>query len=661
MAFQNEEDYLDNLLKSITENKDSASSEELLSTDSKMQIPDTFETSGQEDKEDDSVYQQMLFDEVNPMAAMFENNMAQAWQDVTVGDVLGESDVPLEDSCEDVPNENNESGQDDASGQENTHVQKNIPEQGGTLKQEAIPEPTEEEMVDDYIRKVLNTPDEEPTEYIDLTNTDFSHENDLIGKLDGIINTVESGIQEEAAFAENENEDLKEQPQEEEKIDFSGIEVDDELKELLGVEKPEGLENIQSDEEALSEEELKKLDEMVSDEEDTKMPMSEDNLNLENDDDDMGGLTDLLEQAADVGISLNEDDITDAGMEEDMQEDMKEDAALAHDDTELAENNDNADMGALASKGEKDKKKPKEGFLARIFGKFKKKNQGASNEEINENQQVLDELFDENGELLGDKKKVKKKGLFSKSKKSTPQTAEAPTDKTMGSGEGLELEDIPELTEKEKDKKKKEKKKKEPKEKKVKEKKPKTPKKPKEKKEKVPVNPSELIQLKPIVIIIMLIIIAGVTGYTYFFITSFSYNQALDEATYYLVDKKYTFAYEAIAGIETKNEEDVALKEQICTIMYVQKQYNSYERYAKMNMPFEAIDSLIKGLKEYDTYYDKAVEIGVSADLDNVKSQIVNTLQQQYGITETMARSYGAITDYEQYVYILESYGGISK
>ena len=36
MGFQNEEDYLDNLLKSITENKDSVSSEELLSTDSKM-------------------------------------------------------------------------------------------------------------------------------------------------------------------------------------------------------------------------------------------------------------------------------------------------------------------------------------------------------------------------------------------------------------------------------------------------------------------------------------------------------------------------------------------------------------------------------------------------------------------------------------------------
>ena len=92
--------------------------------------------------------------------------------------------------------------------------------------------------------------------------------------------------------------------------------------------------------------------------------------------------------------------------------------------------------------------------------------------------------------------------------------------------------------------------------------------------------------------------------------------------------------------------------------MYVQKHYNSYERYVKMGMEFEALDSLIKGIKEYDTYYAYGVELGISADLDNVRMQIVNALQK-YGITESMARSYGAITDYVQYVYILESYGGL--
>lgn len=640
MGFQNEEDYLDNLLKSITENKDSVSSEELLSTDSKMKIPDTFETSMQEEKEDDSVYQNMKFDEndINPMAAMFENNMAQAWEDVTVGDVLGES----AGTAFEKPSE-----------------QDNAFEADNALEQEKNETSSEDDMVDDYIRKVLSTPDEEvpetvsdeegeeePTEYIDITNSDSSFDNDLIGKLDGIINTVESTIQEETALAQEESGKSQEQIPDESTVDFSNIEVDDELKELLGVENQEELGNMESqlEGETLSEEDLKKLDEMVSSAEEVNEPVIEEEYS-DGGEDDLGSLAELFEQAADVGIHVNE---VDAGK---------------------STEGENADLDEIPSLDPKesgnvrggDKKKSKEGFLTRLLGMFRKKKNEAPDEGASENQQVLDELFDENGELIGDKKKVKKKQLFSKNKKKTDTGAvEAPVEEIQElTDSAMDLEDIPEIPVKEK--KKKEKKKKEPKDKKSKEKKPKKPKQPKEKKEKVPVSPSELITIKPVAIIIMLLVIAGVTGYTYFFILSFSYNQALDEATYYLVDKKYTFAYEAIAGVEAKNEEDMALKEQICTIMYVQKQYNSYERYIKMNMPFEAIDSLIKGIKEYDTYYDKAVEIGVSADLDSVKALIVNTLQQEYGISESMARSYGAITDYEQYKYILESYGGITE
>ena len=77
-------------------------------------------------------------------------------------------------------------------------------------------------------------------------------------------------------------------------------------------------------------------------------------------------------------------------------------------------------------------------------------------------------------------------------------------------------------------------------------------------------------------------------------------------------------------------------------------------------MMFNAIDSLIQGIAEYDEQYEKAVEIGVSTDLDIVRQQIVNALMQ-YGITENMARSYAQISDYQQYVYIIESYGGISR
>ena len=44
-----------------------------------------------------------------------------------------------------------------------------------------------------------------------------------------------------------------------------------------------------------------------------------------------------------------------------------------------------------------------------------------------------------------------------------------------------------------------------------------------------------------------------------------------------------------------------------------------------------------------------------------MRSRIVAALISDYGITEEMARGYAVIEDYNQYVYILESYGGMAN
>ncbi len=654
MAFQNEEDYLDNLLKSITEKKESVSADALFTTDSNLQVPETFETPVENEKntEEEDIYQKMRFDDINPMAAMFSSDKAENWNEMTVNDVLeqeernGQEEPPEPESQTQA--EHQEESEDELIDQyiQKVLTEEESKEEAGQIEQsEQIEEPVEIEQPEQIEPPVeIEQPEqtEPPTQYIDITENESEGENHLINMLDDIFTDVENEIQQSQQAAENFVDAQQEvQEKNDEEVDFSNIPVDDELRELLGTD------GIEEQEEGtlsgLSEEELKKLENLQNESDSVENGMEEAISYSEEGEDKSAGITELLNQIADAGIDVNSNSL-DAGNESEKEQSSDNKQSLAQIPEKKAK--------------EKDAGAKKSGLLGLLLGIFKKKEKQEQKENVNENQQVLDELFDENGELLGKEKKVKKKGLFSKSKKNNE--VETPI---AGGGEPIpemgdipELEDIPELGKKEK--KKKEKKKKEPKEKKVKEKKPKKPKQPKIKKEKAPVNPSELISIKPVVIIIMLVIIVGITGYVYFFIHSFSYEQALDQATYYLVDKKYQLAYEAIAGIEPKNEEDTALKEQITTIMYVQKQYNSYERYLKMKLSFEALDSLIKGIKEYDVYYGKAEELGVSGDLDNVKELILTALRQ-YGISEAMARSYGAITDYEQYVYILESYGGI--
>lgn len=642
MAFQNEEDYLDNLLKSITEKKESVSADALFTTDSNLQVPETFETPVADEKntEEEDIYQKMRFDDINPMAEMFSSDKAENWNEITVNDVLeqekknGQEEPPEPESQ--TKSEHQEESEDELIDQ---YIQKVLTGEKGKEEAGQIEQP---EQIEQPVEIEQTEQTEEPTQYIDITENESEEENHLINMLDDIFTDVENEIQQSQQSAENfVDVQREEQEKSAEEVDFSNIPVDDELRELLGTDGIE--EQAEGTLSSLSEEELKKLENLQNESDSVENGVEEASPYSEESEDESAGITELLNQIADAGIDVNSNSL-DAEKESEKEQSSNNEQSLAQVPEKKAK--------------EKDAGAKKNGLLGLLLGIFKKKEKQEQKENVNENQQVLDELFDENGELLGKEKKIKKKGLFSKSKKNNE--VETPV---AGDGEPIpkmedisELEDIPELEKIEK--KKKEKKKKEPKEKKVKEKKPKKPKQPKIKKEKVPVSPSELIAIKPVAIIIMLVIIVGITGYVYFFIHSFSYEQALDQATYYLVDKKYQLAYEAIAGIEPKNEEDTALKEQITTIMYVQKQYNSYERYLKMKLSFEAIDSLIKGIKEYDAYYGQAEELGVSSDLDNVKELILAALRE-YGISEAMARSYGAITDYEQYVYILESYGGI--
>ncbi len=727
MAFENEEDYLDNLLKSITSEDNGDSGEHLLETDSEMQMPETFGDSQEEDVDED-IFERLLLqqeeelhtdkemeqsaeDDMNFMEALFGNQDDTAEEedilDVPVEDetkaelkslddllpkeavsedVMPEDEVSLqmentefseaddigipmtEDSevpvIEDTEFPETNAGQfleteNDAflepgemENQESENAQfpmldnDELPEFEDEmvsavddeilpdLEDIILPEVEDEVFAEDFMEEIPDEISEDIvadgedfedfTQYPDNEEVDLNIGNELIGQIDGLFSDVEEELEEEqnvepfGLMAEEDKPlgvNMEDTAQE---ADYSNLEVDDELKALLGVESPEQLADIPSEGEGLSENELVKLAQM--------------------------------ESAASFEM--------DPGIEEDAMG-----TAFVQEDNFGGES-----QGALEAEQPKEpgqnSNKNTTGLIAKLLAIFKKNNGDKSQDaEGNENQKVLDELFDENGELLDDDKKIKKKGLFFKSGKKKSGALDTSDEDDDDDSDDIESpEEIARKEEKARKKKeKKEKKEKEKQEKKEKkEQKPKKEKKPKVKKEKPPVNPADLIHVKPVAIIIMAVIVAGIVGYVYFFVSSFNYNNAMDRAAYYMADKRYTNAYRAVSGIEMKSEEDIALKEQIVTIMYVQHYYDAYERYLKVDLQFEALDSLIRGIKTYDDCYQFAIEQGITADYEIVRAKLVAALEQ-YGITEAMARTYGAMTNYTQYKYILEGYGGVSN
>jgi len=116
----------------------------------------------------------------------------------------------------------------------------------------------------------------------------------------------------------------------------------------------------------------------------------------------------------------------------------------------------------------------------------------------------------------------------------------------------------------------------------------------------------------------------------------FSYSMSIRNAQYEFDRDEYTLAYNEIYGLDIK-EEDIVLYDRIMTVMYVQKQLNSYYNYYEMKDYPKALDSLLKGLQRYEKYIELAVELDIESDLDSVRNDILDELDVSFSMSEQEA------------------------
>ena len=112
-----------------------------------------------------------------------------------------------------------------------------------------------------------------------------------------------------------------------------------------------------------------------------------------------------------------------------------------------------------------------------------------------------------------------------------------------------------------------------------------------------------------------------------------SYSIAIRHAEKEFERKRYNDAYEEVYGIEIEPEEQL-LYDKIMTVMYVQKQLNSYNNFMVMEEDAKALDSLIKGLQRYEKYMYLADELGITADFDYVRGQLLEAINRNFGLQE---------------------------
>lgn len=128
----------------------------------------------------------------------------------------------------------------------------------------------------------------------------------------------------------------------------------------------------------------------------------------------------------------------------------------------------------------------------------------------------------------------------------------------------------------------------------------------------------------------------------------FSYNSSISNAKSYFESGRYEESYNELAGEDLK-EEDKVLYNKVVTIMYVYKQLDAYDAYYKAEQYPQALDSLLKGIREYEKYMPDAIEFDITDNFDSIKNQIIGELSAEYGITEDMAREINNISDSSEY------------
>lgn len=116
----------------------------------------------------------------------------------------------------------------------------------------------------------------------------------------------------------------------------------------------------------------------------------------------------------------------------------------------------------------------------------------------------------------------------------------------------------------------------------------------------------------------------------------FSYSLSIRNAQYEFDRDEYTLAYNEIFGLDVKDE-DIVLYDRIMTVMYVQKQLNSYYNYYEMEEYPKALDSLLKGLQRYDKYISLAIDLEIESDLDLVRKSILDELAASFYMSEREA------------------------
>ena len=117
----------------------------------------------------------------------------------------------------------------------------------------------------------------------------------------------------------------------------------------------------------------------------------------------------------------------------------------------------------------------------------------------------------------------------------------------------------------------------------------------------------------------------------------------------------YEETYSLLKG-HSLSEKEQLMYDRTVTLLQEERKLDSYNNYMLLDMKPEALNALVQGVKKYDELSEKASELDVTNELDDIYYQIVNELNNSFGVSIDKARQWISIEDVEEYSYIINTY-----
>ncbi len=168
-------------------------------------------------------------------------------------------------------------------------------------------------------------------------------------------------------------------------------------------------------------------------------------------------------------------------------------------------------------------------------------------------------------------------------------------------------------------------------------------------------EPVERVKIRPVFLIFMATVISAFVMLIMFSSNSLAYGNNINNAEKYLEKQKYELAYNELAGLKIKKENEI-LYEKVRVLMLIEKQYSSYINFMNLDMPKQALDSLAKAVAQYDKNIDKAETLGIAENMNPILDNVNYALQTEFNLSVDDIRVINQIEDKNEYTRQIETY-----